>query len=207
VNAPPTQLASVRAVIAADGVLMLQDPALPSLARMVAGDIVRGSWWSHPSGKAIFAIASALDDDDDVVSMKLVAGKVTFVHRRLWSAVVAIGGARAPWQLDGLSSAATELLARVDAEHELEAGGDDAKQLGARLLVHATQRHTDAGHHVGVLQAWARFGELHRVGTPLPDPATARDELEHTVARWAGSELGRATLPWQTGMRRAIKRR
>jgi hypothetical protein len=61
---------------------------VPSLAEAVAGEPIKGSWWSHPKGKAIFAALSQLDDRDDVKAFKLVDGKVTFVHRRLWPALV-----------------------------------------------------------------------------------------------------------------------
>jgi hypothetical protein len=61
---------------------------VPSIAEAVAGAPIRGGWWSHPSGKAIFAALSQLDDRADVKCFKLVDGKVTFVHRRLWPALV-----------------------------------------------------------------------------------------------------------------------
>jgi len=61
---------------------------VPSLAEAVAGEPIRGSWWSHPKGRAIFAALSALDACDDVKSFKLIGGKVTLVHRRLWPALV-----------------------------------------------------------------------------------------------------------------------
>jgi hypothetical protein len=62
--------------------------AVPSVAERVAGEPIVGSWWAHPKGKAIFAALSELDDSDDVRCFKLVDGKVTFVHRRMWPALV-----------------------------------------------------------------------------------------------------------------------
>jgi hypothetical protein len=61
---------------------------VPSLAEAVAGEPIRGGWWAHPAGKAIFAALGQLDDRDDIKCFKLVDGKVTFVHRRLWPALV-----------------------------------------------------------------------------------------------------------------------
>jgi hypothetical protein len=63
---------------------------VPSIAEAVAGEPIRGSWWAHPRGHDIFAALAALDDRDDVVCCKLVDAKVTFVHRRLWPALVAL---------------------------------------------------------------------------------------------------------------------
>jgi hypothetical protein len=61
---------------------------LPSLAEVVAGERIRGSWWGHPKGKEIFRAAEAVCDSPDVLVCKLVQGKVTYVHRRLWPALV-----------------------------------------------------------------------------------------------------------------------
>jgi hypothetical protein len=59
-----------------------------SLAEAVAGERIRGSWWGHPKGQAIFLAAEAVSHSPDVLVCKLVDGKVTYVHRRLWPALV-----------------------------------------------------------------------------------------------------------------------
>jgi hypothetical protein len=63
---------------------------VPSVAEAIAGEPIRGSWWGHPKGKAIFDALGVIADSPDVKCFKLVGGKVTFVHRRLWPAVVAL---------------------------------------------------------------------------------------------------------------------
>lgn len=68
---------------------------VPSLAEAVAGEPIRGSWWGHPAGQAIFRVASAVCDSPDVVVCRLVGGKVTYVHRRVWPALVRLA-ARLP---------------------------------------------------------------------------------------------------------------
>jgi hypothetical protein len=65
---------------------------LPSLAEVIAGGRVRGSWWSHPKSHEIFAVTRAIRDSDDVLVCRLLSGKVTFVHRRLWPALVRAAG-------------------------------------------------------------------------------------------------------------------
>jgi len=60
----------------------------PSLAAFIAGEPVRGSWWSHPRGREIFALTRAVRGRDDVLVCRFIAGKITFVHRRLWPALV-----------------------------------------------------------------------------------------------------------------------
>ena len=64
----------------------------PSLAEVIAGEPILGSWWSHPKGQEIFSVTRAIRDSDEVLVCRLVNGKVTFVHRRLWPALVRAAG-------------------------------------------------------------------------------------------------------------------
>ena len=61
---------------------------VPNLAEAVAGEPIRGSWWAHKKGKEIFRALGLVADSPDVLSFRLVGGKITFVHRRLWAALV-----------------------------------------------------------------------------------------------------------------------
>lgn len=65
---------------------------VPSLAEAVAGAPVKGSWWGHPKGREIFAVLEAVADSPEILICRLVAGKITFVHRRLWPALVRTAG-------------------------------------------------------------------------------------------------------------------
>ena len=76
------------------GLILTQDKVLPSVVSIVTGATPRGSWWSHPKGRQVFAVLTQLADDEDVVLTKLLDGKDTFVHRRLWPALLAVGSAR-----------------------------------------------------------------------------------------------------------------
>ena len=61
---------------------------VPNLAEAVAGASIRGSWWGHKRGSEIFQALDAVGDSPDVLCFRLVDGKITFVHRRLWAALV-----------------------------------------------------------------------------------------------------------------------
>ena len=63
---------------------------VPRLSEAITGEAIKGSWWSHPKSHEIFAILQAVADSKDVLICRLVAGKVTFVHRRLWPALVRV---------------------------------------------------------------------------------------------------------------------
>ena len=81
---------------------------VPNVAEVVAGAPIIGGWWAHPKGKAIFAALSEIDDSDDIRCFKLIDGKITFAHRRVWPALVRLGR-------DG--AVATDKLAAVQQEH------------------------------------------------------------------------------------------
>ena len=61
---------------------------VPSLAEAIARDRIRGSWWAHPKGHDIFLCSRAIRKSAEVLVCRLLGGKVTYVHRRLWPALV-----------------------------------------------------------------------------------------------------------------------
>src|ERR1700678_377059 len=63
---------------------------VPSLAETIAGAPIRGSWWAHPQGRRIFAGTRAVRGCPDVLVCRVVGGKITYVHRRLWAALVRV---------------------------------------------------------------------------------------------------------------------
>jgi hypothetical protein len=79
---------------------------VPNLAEYVAGEPIRGSWWGHAAGHEIFAVLSRVLNSPDVIATRLVNGKVTLIHRRLWPALLRVAD-RFP----------KERLAAVDEEH------------------------------------------------------------------------------------------
>lgn len=61
---------------------------VPSLANTIAGETIRGSWWGHPKSREIFRAARAVCECPEVLVCKLIDNKVTYVHRRVWSALI-----------------------------------------------------------------------------------------------------------------------
>ena len=76
---------------------------VPNLAESVAGEPIRGSWWGHPAGHAIFDAINEVADSGEVVRLRLINGKITLVHRRVWPALVRIAGRLRPGQLAAVS--------------------------------------------------------------------------------------------------------
>jgi hypothetical protein len=79
---------------------------VPSLAEAIAGEPIRGSWWGHAERKRIFHVLGEVSEHPDVLRCRLAGGKVTYVHKRLWPAVVKLAA-----DFDA------ERLARTHQEH------------------------------------------------------------------------------------------
>jgi hypothetical protein len=79
---------------------------LPNLAEAIAGGAISGSWWGHPKGKEIFRAVKTIGANPEVLVCKLVEGKITYVHRDLWPALIKLA-----------SRFRKEQLARVWDEH------------------------------------------------------------------------------------------
>jgi hypothetical protein len=79
---------------------------LANVAEWIAGEPIRGSWWGHKAGRQIFAEIGRVLGSTDVVATRLVNGKITLIHRRLWPALVRAADLFPP-----------ERLAAVDEEH------------------------------------------------------------------------------------------
>lgn len=75
---------------------------VPNLAEMVAGVPIRGSWWGHPASHEIFEAINQARSSSVVVATRLVDGKVTLVHRRLWPALARISDRLDSGALDAL---------------------------------------------------------------------------------------------------------
>lgn len=65
--------------------------AVPTFADAVVGERIRGSWWAHPRSHHIFWMTRAIRESSQVVVCRLVNGKITYVHRRLWPALLRLG--------------------------------------------------------------------------------------------------------------------
>jgi hypothetical protein len=138
-----------------------------------------------------------LAEHPDVLVAKLVSGKVTYIHRRLWGAVVAIGCAREPWQMGSLSREARGLLGRVDREpvQTDRAFGKAAGELEKNLLVYSEQVHTEGGAHARRLESWERWAV--RRGFDLEMGVNqAKGLLEDLLAGLNGTFSGGGKLPW-----------
>ena len=107
---------------------------LPNVAELVAGEPIRGSWWGHPRSHAIFDAVNVLASSPDVVRLRLINGKVTLVHRRLWPALVRVADRFAPQRLAAIEEVHTATGAhRVEERPFPDWVPDDVQTAGGEL--------------------------------------------------------------------------
>ena len=198
------------------GILLASDTRLPSVATLVAGEPVRGSWWAHPRAHDIHAVAHTLGERSDVIVAKLISRKDTYVHRQLWPAIIAVGAAREAWQLAGLSSMAKRLLDIVSKDGELrtadvpwaggpkrDSPGEAARQLEQKLLVHGEEVHTESGAHAKRLESWQRWADRAEFGAKRMTPEQGKKKLEQVLAVLNEQYQAKGRLSWRPDRRGA----
>ena len=159
--------------------------------------------------QTIFQVNERLDDHPDVLIAKLLAGKVTFVHRQFWPAVLAVATSKEPWQMRNLPDTAQKVLkflktAGAMRSDELSIGTVGRKELSEsvrilerRLLIHTRQVHTEAGAHAKVLESWQSWAASARSRAGEISVVKAKKSLEQRVQELNERFDGRINLPWQ----------
>lgn len=132
-----------------------------SLVEAVIGGRPEGSWREHAKGRLIYRLGRQLRASPEVLTVRLVEGKVAFVDRSLWETIycVAMYSERRRRALTGLSDQARALLGNVEREGSVQLAktGDWTKAreaLEERLLVHSSEAQDEQGEHVAVLRSW-----------------------------------------------------
>lgn len=87
-------------------VLVSAKGAAPRLTEAIIGGPIQGSWWAHPKNRHIYAVLQVVTESEQVLVCRLISGKITLVHRRLWPSLVRLASRFAP-----------EQLAQVQQEH------------------------------------------------------------------------------------------
>ncbi|MGH9968736.1 MAG: hypothetical protein ACREBG_13030 [Pyrinomonadaceae bacterium] len=191
------------------GFLLESDAYLPNVCGIVARKRFRGSWWSDPLAPEIFGVNELLADHPDVLVTKLISGKVTFVHRKLWRQVYAIGKSREEWQMKNLSASARLLLKKLDKVGSLTTNklppsfgakpGDTARELEKRLLIHAEQFHSASGAHSKLLETWESWGKRVGFRPPPMKPTLAKRRIELRLDKLNEELDGDGRLSWPRG--------
>jgi len=190
------------------GVLLESDRAFPSITGIMVREPIKGSWWSHPRANDIHMMSQRLSQHPDAIFLKLLSGKTTYVHRRLWPGLIAIATAQEPWQLEGLPASAKSMLKKVEERGELRMDkikgsrsikekSAAARMLEMHLLVLGDDVHTDSGHHVKRIETWEHWAWRSGFNiSVLPSPEKASEEFARIVADLNAEFGADVTLPW-----------
>lgn len=179
-------------LLVAERVLMLAPhPPLRSLVEAIAGSGTSGNWWGHRKGGQIFNVSTALADHPDTLVVKLVAGKITFVHRSLWPHVLraSMDSSRRAERVARLGTDAQRLLARVATEGTVPAEKSDKaarSPLEKSLLVLAQSVHTERGNHHTILTSWDAWSRSVGVAA---DPGTLANSFAELTRACRGAKL------------------
>jgi hypothetical protein len=93
-------LAAALKFVDAHGIVLISAKGpVPRLTEYIVGGTIKGSWWAHPQGRAIFTLINAVEDSGDVLICRMIDGKLTMVHRRLWPSLVRAAKHFAPEQI------------------------------------------------------------------------------------------------------------
>jgi phosphoketolase len=99
--------AQALALVAQHGIVLASAKGTaPRLIDAIAGEVIAGNWWSHPQANTIYNVLTEVQASQDILVCRLLGGKITLVHRRLWPALVRAAETFAPQQ-----------IARVSEEH------------------------------------------------------------------------------------------
>lgn len=191
-----------------NGILLESDPYLPSLVAIVAGGRKRGSWWSLPEGRRIWRVLNQFLARRDVLTTRLVSGKVTFIRRPLWPDFLAIATSREDWQTKNLSTDARRLLHIIETKGSIRTDkltqrpplkgkvGDAARELERRLLIYSKEEHTETGAHAKVLTTWSEWSSAVKLKAKRVEVHRAKSRFEVILASLNKSHGGEGRLPW-----------
>ena len=88
----------------------------PRLTEAIIGEPIVGSWWAHAQSHHIYAILEAVTESEQVLVCRLIDGKVTLVHRRLWPSLIRLAERFSPEQLAQVREEHTESGRHISRE-------------------------------------------------------------------------------------------
>ncbi|OLS19918.1 MAG: hypothetical protein HeimC2_39440 [Candidatus Heimdallarchaeota archaeon LC_2] len=147
----------------------------PSLINEIVDEPIEGSWWGHPKGNEIWIISEGVKDSVDILTTKMLYGKVTFIYKSLWPSLYKIV-TDSNWRerrITKLNTLGRKILNELQIKQKIrfdqlnlegEAGKNQKKvlmkvrhKLEASLLIHSEQLHTTKGYHITQIKLWEEW--------------------------------------------------
>lgn len=149
------------------GWLMEADSKLPSAVTVIVGKPVKGSWWGHAKGNLIYNTCNMLYYEKDLICLKLINGKRTYLHRQYWNLIYNLIQSNQKDLEKSISAKAKKIFKDVEKKKLLradESGNAKAyalmkpslKELEKTVLCCSQSVHTESGFHATELISWSK---------------------------------------------------
>jgi hypothetical protein len=184
--------------------LLLQDKIFPNIVSEVIGKEIAGSWWGHQLANPIYNGLQWLEHNRNVLTLKLVDGKVTYLHESLFADIFSIVCEPRDWQLKRLSDSDHDLLKYIFKKTKVTSDDlyvnkltKDTKKsfvtLERKLLVYSIEEHTESGKHVKQYMNWKKS----KIAVSNPkDYLQSIENIERIVGLLNIKSGAKAKLPW-----------
>jgi hypothetical protein len=202
------ELSKVYSEFKKHGLLLLSDPELPSLVTLIAGEPVKGTWWGHAKGNLMYNLSQELEDDSEILVIKLINKKITYIHKRHWNALFSIVLEKSDWQTKGLKPEHKSLLQTIQKKKTVRADdasfkkspteiGKLAAKLEEKLVVCSQSIHSESGKHIRQMKTW----ETHIKEIKFPYKKMKAPEaiayFDDVFEAWALGNSQNIKVPWK----------
>ena len=193
------------------------DAKVSSLVEELVGEKIKGSWWGHSQAHLIYNTYQHLVRDPAVLTMKLIKGKVTFVHRELWASMLS-AVLDQTWQQSTrcqLSPLSEQILKLVEQQGTLlcissnlpfnESRRELRKarvELERRALIISGDKPTDSGAHAPYLESWNHFyqARMRKINRFIN-----RDKALQSIKKWTGKAWLTIEYPGSSATKKSPK--
>ena len=183
-----------------NGLMLLQDKLFPNIINSIIGKSISGSWWSHPQGNHIYNGINWAMDQNQVICVKFLSGKNTYIHKKLWPYFFSIVNKARDWQTDKLTDDELKLYSII-SKKSLRSDNPLAKlnknillKLEKKILFESNEVHSETGKHYKLYKKWdAKITN----NTQLPDYQTSIDFFDNLISNYNSKAGSKLKLPWK----------
>jgi hypothetical protein len=185
--------------------LLVQDKIFPNIVTEITGEKITGSWWGHPLANPIYNGLQWLEHNRPILTIKLIDGKVTYIHENLFTDIYSIVYKSRDWQMKKLKDEDQQILKYVSKNKKISSDdpglvklSKDPKKsfanLEKKLLIYSVEEHTDSGKHIKKYMPWVKS----KITISKPnDYLASKDNIEKIVAALNKKSGATVKLPWQ----------
>lgn len=185
--------------------ILLQDKTFPNIVAEITGENIVGSWWGHPLANPIYNGLQWLEYNRSILAIKLIDGKVTYIHEDLFADIYSIVCKSRDWQTQKLKDEDQQILKYVSKKKKIMSDDSGLAKLSKdpkksfvnlekKLLIYSMEEHTDSGKHIKEYMTW----EKSKIAVPKPnDYLVSKNHIENLVALLNKKSGAKTKLPWQ----------